>query len=185
MVAQLCGKIKAVKIIKAPHPLLKQKALPVGKINAGVQKLIKAMKRTLQEAAEPKGMGLAAPQVGQSLRLILVQKISKRSEEGPLFVFLNPEITKFSKKKELGIEGCLSLPGVFGSVERSRSIKLSALNGKGKRIKMGAAGLFARVIQHEVDHLDGILFTDKVKGKLYTSQELEKAAKNDEAGPPK
>lgn len=119
-----------------------------------IQKLIFDMKETVIPAC---GIGLAAPQVGLLLRLIVIALNDK------LMAFINPKITKFSWRKEVDEEGCLSVPGKFGPVKRSKIIKVEALDERGKLLKFKAKDLFARVIQHEIDHLDGILFIDKAK----------------------
>jgi peptide deformylase len=102
------------------------------------------------------GIGLAAPQVGKNIRMCVIN-----TEKGDL-VLINPKITGKSFRKDIDEEGCLSIPGVFGTVKRSKKIKVNALNQKGDKINFTASGLFARVIQHEVDHLRGVLFIDKV-----------------------
>ncbi len=104
-----------------------------------------------------KGIGLAAPQIGQNIRLIIVS-----TKAGPQVMF-NPKIVKKSLRQEWGEEGCLSIPGVFGSVKRYRSVECSFFDTKGTKQAAVAEGLLARVIQHEIDHLDGILFIDKAK----------------------
>jgi len=83
-------------------------------------------------------------------------------------VFINPKILKLSKDKKLFPEGCLSAPNVFGEVQRSEKIKIEAYNEKGEKIQRGAAGLLAQTLQHEIDHLDGVLFVDKIHGKIKT-----------------
>lgn len=104
-----------------------------------------------------KGIGLAAPQIGQNIRLIIVS-----TKSGPQVMF-NPKIVKKSIRQEWGEEGCLSIPGVFGNVKRYRTVECSFFDTKGQRQVAKAEGLLARVIQHEIDHLDGILFIDKAK----------------------
>lgn len=104
-----------------------------------------------------KGIGLAAPQIGQNIRLIIVN-----TKSGPQVMF-NPKIVKKSIRQEWGEEGCLSIPGVFGNVKRYRTVECSFFDTKGQRQVAEAEGLLARVIQHEIDHLDGILFIDKAK----------------------
>lgn len=163
-----------MKILTVPNPILRQKAKVVSKIDGRVTALITAMVKKIDETKGPKGIGLAAPQVGELLRIILAREIKERGKEGELFVLVNPKIKKTSKKTELGIEGCLSVPGLYGFIERPYSIKIEALSEKNRKVKRSMSGLFARIIQHEVDHLDGVLFTDKVKGKLYTAEQLEK-----------
>lgn len=143
------------KILIHPNPILRQKSQPIENVLASeIQTLIGQMTEVLK--AE-EGLGLAAPQVGENLRLIL---INTKDGIKPL---INPVIRRRSLGKELGEEGCLSIPGVYGLVNRLRKIKVLALDQSGKKIKFIANGMLARVIQHEVDHLNGILFIDKVK----------------------
>jgi len=140
-----------------PDPILriKGKRLKIKEIaKDDIQQLILAMGETMIAA---KGIGLAAPQVGRSLRIALI-----KTEDG-LLVLINPRISRRSLKKDTQEEGCLSIPEVFGTVKRSIRINVSARDKTGKKIKFTANGLFARVIQHEIDHLNGVLFIDKVK----------------------
>ena len=101
------------------------------------------------------GVGLAAPQIGKNIRLAVIN-----SKDG-VFCLINPKFTKKSWAREIGQEGCLSIPGVFGKVKRHKKISLTYTDKDGKKTKMTAIGMMARVIQHEIDHLDGILFIDK------------------------
>jgi peptide deformylase len=142
-----------LKIITYPNDILRKKAQEVENVlDPNIQKLAEDMTETMKEG---KGVGLAAPQIGQSIRLITIDV-----KDEPLILF-NPKITFFSKKKEDGEEGCLSLPKKFGQVERSHKVRVKAQDLKGNKIKFKAEGLFARVLQHEIDHLDGILIIDK------------------------
>lgn len=118
-----------------------------------LQQLVLAMCETMHKKD---GIGLAAPQIGKNKRICVIN-----TEDGDL-VLINPYIIKKSFKKDIDEEGCLSVPGVYGNVKRSKKIRVKALTPQGKEIKFDAEGMFARVIQHEVDHLDGILFIDKV-----------------------
>lgn len=102
------------------------------------------------------GIGIAAPQVGQNIRAIIVNL----KKEGAT-AFLNPEITKASEATTVGEEGCLSVPGKYGMVRRHKRISLQALNRHGRKVEMDVSGLFATVFQHEIDHLNGILYIDK------------------------
>lgn len=103
------------------------------------------------------GIGLAAPQIGKTIRLIVVS-----TNDGPLAMF-NPELTKKSLLKEWGEEGCLSIPQTFGDVKRHKSVRCSFIDAEGKNRSIDAKGLLARVIQHEIDHINGVLFIDKAK----------------------
>lgn len=144
-------------IITIPNPILREKARKIGPEeikSSTIKKLIFDMKETVVPAG---GVGLAAPQVGFSVRLIVI------AIENKITALINPEIIKFSWRTEVDEEGCLSVPGKFGSVRRAKSIIVEALDENGTPLKFRAEKFFARVIQHEVDHLDGILFTDKAK----------------------
>lgn len=101
------------------------------------------------------GVGLAAPQIGKNIRLAVIN-----SKDG-IFCLINPKLTRRSWTSESAEEGCLSIPGVFGKVKRHKKISLTYYNQEGKKSKLTASGMMARVIQHEIDHLDGILFIDK------------------------
>lgn len=136
------------------NPILRQKAQEIKKITAQIKQLISDMNETLEVN---NGLGLAAPQVGQSLRVIL----AKPAPNKKAVVLINPEIKKTSRKKEIMVEGCLSLPNTAIAIERSRKITVVGLDIDGKKIKIKAEGLLARVIQHEIDHLDGTLIVDK------------------------
>ncbi|MFH1366661.1 MAG: peptide deformylase [Patescibacteria group bacterium] len=141
-------------IYKDGSPILRKKATSVNKLDKAVFKFANDMAETMEKE---NGIGLAAPQVGKSWRLICV-----KAKQGPL-VFINPLIIKKSFRKNAAEEGCLSVPGIFGRVKRHNSLILSAQGLSNEIIKLKAKGLMARVIQHEIDHLDGILFTDKVE----------------------
>ena len=144
-------------IITLPNPILRERAreiTPEEIKTSDIQKLISDIKETVLPAG---GIGLAAPQVGFSVRLIVIALGNK------LMALINPEIINFSWRKEVLEEGCLSVPQKFGPVKRAKIIKVKALDENGKIIKFKAKDLFARVIQHEVDHLNGILFIDRAK----------------------
>lgn len=134
-----------------------------------IDELIKKMKAAMVKA---KGIGLSANQIGLNLKVFVAQitEIDKRGnkriitpEEKKSYVIFNPEIIKSSKQTEIMEEGCLSVPGVYGDVERPKNITIKGQNRYGKPIKIEANGLLARVFQHETDHLNGILFIDKAK----------------------
>lgn len=140
-----------MEIVKEGDPLLRQKSEPVGQVTKRIRKLIKDMLETMNSAD---GVGLAAPQVGISQRIIVVDV-----GEGPV-ALINPEIEEASGK-ELDVEGCLSIPGTFGYVERAQQVTVAGLNESGRSVRIRAEGLFARALQHEVDHLEGVLFIDR------------------------
>lgn len=136
-------------------PILRKESKVVKEITGRVKTIIKDMIETMYHE---NGVGLAAPQVGILKRIFVVDIQDGFGHR----VFINPEITE-KKGKEMGAEGCLSLPGVTGEVERSYSIVVKALNEKGEEFTLEAEGFLARAIQHENDHLNGVLFTDYLK----------------------
>ena len=139
-------------LIGEQNKTLRQRSLPVRHINADVRNLIEQMKKTIKEN---NGVGLAAIQIGEPTRIIVCEIDDK------FYTFINPEIIKSFPETSVTEEGCLSLPSIYGEVERPKKISIKATNFEGKKIKMKAFDLLARVIQHEIDHLDGILFIDK------------------------
>jgi peptide deformylase len=144
-------------ILTYPNTILRQKAQEINLTEIGtltLQELIKNMQQTVKAAG---GIGLAAPQIGQSKRMIIINL------ENNNLVLINPKITRFSLRKELGEEGCLSLPGKFVLVKRAKVIKVTAFDENGKELKFKAKDLLARVIQHEIDHLNGVLIIDKAE----------------------
>jgi peptide deformylase len=155
-------------IVTLPDPVLRRKAKPVTKFGKELQALIDDMIETMRQAP---GVGLAAPQVSVSERLIVVEYGEEEETEAgeiielpkKLFILANPEIVKTSEEKVKGIEGCLSIPGIVGEVERFESIQLRGLNRHGKPARVKAEGWLARIFQHEIDHLDGVLFPDRAE----------------------
>ncbi len=151
-------------IVTFPDPFLRLKAKPVKKFDKDFQVLIEDMFETMLN--EP-GVGLAAPQIGQSIQLVVIEYAEEsENEEAPKrkpkrYVLVNPEIVKQSEETVEGMEGCLSVPGLVGNVERHESVTVKALNRSGKPQKIKAKGWMARIIQHEVDHLNGILYIDR------------------------
>lgn len=147
-----------LKILTQPNPVLRKKSVEINLAeikNRGFKKLISDMGKTMLKTD---GVGLAAPQIGKNIRLAVIN-----FKDG-VFCLINPKLTKKSWAREFGQEGCLSIPGVFGQVKRHKKISLTYYDGQGKKVKLTAVGLMARVIQHEIDHLDGILFIDKAIG---------------------
>lgn len=164
------AKLLPIKIYSCPVLRQKSRGLKVEELQKKeIQQLISDMEKTMKEKD---GLGLAAPQVGQSVRIAVIN-----TEDGCL-VLVNPKILHQSWKKEILEEGCLSLPEVYGLVKRSIKVRLVALNKEGKKVKFKASGMFARVIQHEIDHLDGILFIDKAKEITKGKDKLEKLLKS-------
>jgi len=175
-----------LKIVVAPNSVLSDITKPVLKVDAGVLKIIAEMKKTLESTTDPKGVGLAAPQIGKSLRIF----IAKPTDNSDIFVFINPEIVqkslevdyvkrpkKSGKKASKKLEGCLSLPNIWGPVLRASSLTLSFLDEEGVHHEQKFSNFMATIIQHEYDHLNGVLFPKRVldqKGILYKSHKNEK-----------
>ena len=149
-------------IVTLPQVVLRKKARKVGEFGPDLQTLIDDMIATMRQAP---GVGLAAPQVGESTRLIVVEYGDEENDEIPpkLYVIANPEITRASSETVLGTEGCLSIPGIQGDVERIESITVKGLNRYGQPMTVKANGWLARIFQHEIDHLDGVLFVDRAE----------------------
>jgi peptide deformylase len=151
------------------HPVLRTKAQPIppGDItSARIQRLIDDMFDTMHEYS---GIGLAAPQVHESLRLFVAGvrdpeagESGNEDDDMPLMTVINPTITMVGDEVANGWEGCLSIPDIRGTVPRAAQIQLEAYDRRGKRMKLAVKGLGARVIQHETDHLDGVLFFDRM-----------------------
>lgn len=152
-----------LSIITLPDEILRKRSKEVDRefvLLKKTQKLIEEMIVTMKTAD---GVGLAAPQVGESIRLCMINQTADETNLKNDLVLINPVWKKMSIKKAIMEEGCLSVPKTYGKVKRYVKIKIDALNEKGEKISFIASGLLARVIQHEVDHLDGILFIDKAK----------------------
>lgn len=178
-----------IKIVTAPSEILSQKARSVKKID---KKLIGEMKETLLSAKDPEGVGLAAPQIGKPLSIFII----KPTPKSPIKVFINPKVAEerneafpknpgernpaqAGKKRshQSRLEGCLSLPNIWGDVKRKPALTLEFVDEKGKTYMKEFKGFMATIIQHELDHLNGILFTQMVlkqNGQLYKSYKDEK-----------
>ncbi len=164
------------KIVYLDNPVLRQKARKVTAFNAGLKKLVDDMLETLHDAP---GVGLAAPQIAVGQRVIVVSvPPAKPDDEDPLpdagktWAVVNPEIAKASDEMVEGVEACLSIPGYFGEVSRHQSVVVRGFNVKGKPIKIKAGDFTARIFQHEIDHLDGVLFIDRAD-KVWKAEERE------------
>jgi len=150
-------------VIKMPDPMLRRKAHKVEKFDRDFQILVEDMIQTMRE--EP-GVGLAAPQINVSSQVIVVEyPLDDQVEDAKpeLFVFANPEIIEKGEETEFGIEGCLSVPALLGEVERNTRVVVSGLDRRGRKQKLSATGWLARIFQHEIDHVNGILFVDRAK----------------------
>jgi len=159
------------KVIKLPHPTLRRKAHRVETFDKDLQTLVDDMIQTMRD--EP-GVGLAAPQINLSQRLIVVEYPEDDSVPDPkakIFIVANPEIIKRSDEMVSGIEGCLSVPNLYGQVERAETVIVAGQNQHGDEIKIEASGWLARIFQHEIDHLNGVLFVD-IAEKLFRPEEI-------------
>lgn len=141
-----------LEIKKAGDPVLKEVCAPVEKIDKQLKKLMDDMAETMYES---NGVGIAAPQVGKAIRLVVIDC----QDEHGLLELINPVIT-FREGTETDTEGCLSVPDIYGEVERAAKVKVEFTNRRGKKQRVTATGLLARCIQHELDHLEGQLFID-------------------------
>ncbi len=158
-----------LKVARLGHPVLRAKALPVppGEIRSPqIQQLIDDMFETMHEYG---GIGLAAPQVHQGLRIFVAgvreaERVTPMDDDAgmPFVALVNPEIVPVGKSIDSGWEGCLSIPDIRGQVPRAASVRVRAYDRAGQRVDIDATGLPARVLQHEYDHLDGVLFFDRM-----------------------
>ncbi len=166
-----------LKIVTLPDEVLRTKARPVTKIDDALQTLIDDMIETMRAA---NGVGLAAPQIGQSIQLAVIETLPKTDEEGndipgsrELFTIVNPRIVWESREVIDGVEGCLSIPGYVGEVERAYAVRVRAQDRRGKPLKLRLKGWTARIFQHEIDHLNGVLYIDKLTDRenFWTDEE--------------
>lgn len=168
-----------LEIIQPNNPVLRQKGRPVTNFeDESFQKLIDDMIETMRAAD---GVGLAAPQVDQSLRVAVIETMPDLDEEGneiegtrDLYIIANPEIVWESREMVDGIEGCLSIPGYLGEVSRHKAIRVRAQDRHGNKIRLRLYDWNARIFQHEIDHLDGVLYIDRLTDpdNLWTEEEF-------------
>lgn len=144
-------------IVKIPSQVLYRKAHKIKVFDDATARLAQDMTDTLFSTT---GVGLAAPQIGVGDRLIVIH-YGEEDEDPVLYVVVNPEITERSEEMVSGVEGCLSVPGMIGEVDRHEKVTVKGFDVKGKALKIKAEGWLARIFQHETDHLDGILFTEQ------------------------
>lgn len=168
-----------LEIIQPNNPILRQKARPVTRFDDRLQRLIDNMIETMREA---NGVGLAAPQVKQPLRLSVIETLPDVDDDGneiegtrDLYVIANPEIVWQSRKMVDGIEGCLSIPGYLGEVSRHESVRIRAQDRYGRKIRLRLRDWDARIFQHEIDHMNGILYIDKLTApeNFWTEEEFQ------------
>ena len=153
-----------LKIVTVPNPVLSSPTKPVAKIDDSVKKLVAEMKETLEAQSDPQGVGLAANQIGLNLSLFII----KKNPKAKIAVFINPKILKKVEKKlrrkkrlPVKLEGCLSIPRIWGPVKRAGKISLEYQDLNGKTKKEWFFGFMATIIQHEIDHLEGVVFTQR------------------------
>jgi peptide deformylase len=165
-------------IVTLPDPILRRKARVVTTFDKKLQTVIDDMIETMREAP---GVGLAAPQVGISDRLIVVEYYENEPAEEAedetkkkIWVMINPEIIKTSEEIVMGVEGCLSVPNLVGEVERHDAVQIKALNRYGQSMRVKAQGWLARIFQHEIDHINGVVFTDRATHVWLPETEEEK-----------
>jgi peptide deformylase len=165
-------------VLTTEDPRLRQRAHAVDRFTDDLQTLIDDMVETMRAAP---GVGLAAPQVGVSQRVIVVEFGDEEDEEKPrkLYTLVNPEITRLSKETVIGTEGCLSIPEYVGDVERAEAVTVKAQTRHGQPVTIKAKGWLARIFQHEVDHLDGVLFPDRAE-KVYRLEDVEEKPEENE-----
>jgi peptide deformylase len=174
-----------LKIVQAGEPVLRQQARPLSAeeiLSKEIQDLIEHMRETLRDAP---GVGLAAPQVGLPLQLAVIEdrpeyQTAKLSEEElaarervpvPFHVIVNPEIVAYSEDRATFYEGCLSVAGFMAKVERARSVRVACLDHRGQPQTIEARGWYARILQHEIDHLHGRLYLDRMDSRSFSTLE--------------
>lgn len=152
------------EIVTSPAPVLRTRAHKIREVTPETRQLLEDMVDTMRAAP---GVGLAAPQIGVSQRLIVVEYADEEEDSDGaakpprLFAMVNPEIVRRSEESVSGTEGCLSIPGYLGVVDRATSVTVKGLNRFGQPMRVKASGWLARIFQHEIDHLDGVLYIDR------------------------
>jgi peptide deformylase len=159
-------------LIILPDPILKTTSKPVTGVDAGVRKLFDDMLATMYDAP---GIGLAAIQIGQPLRMLVID-LAKEGEEKAPQIFINPEVVAYSEERSVYEEGCLSIPDYYADVERPAAVKIKYVDRTGSTHEIEATGLLATCLQHEIDHLDGVLFIDYIS-KLKREMVIKKFGK--------
>jgi peptide deformylase len=166
---------KIVTLGGPKEAILHTKAKKVSRFDSYLERLVADMWETMRDAP---GVGLAAPQIGEPIRVLVAEY------EDESYALVNPEILKRAEEEVLGTEGCLSIPGYVGdNVPRAESVVVKARDPKGKEIRVRAEGWFARILQHEIDHLDGILYIDRIRPedvREVTDEDIEKSAEGKE-----
>jgi peptide deformylase len=169
-------------ILQLPEPVLRRVSTPVAKIDDEIKRLIKDMFETMYDAP---GIGLAAVQIGVPKRVVTIDATRGEEEKNPM-VFINPEIVSSSDEKDVKEEGCLSIAEYYEEVERPSAVTVRYMDEKGKTKEIEAEGLLARALQHEIDHLNGVLFIDhlsKLKRDRVTKKFTKAAKANKRSAP--
>jgi peptide deformylase len=161
---QLHDIILSMKLTHVPHPLLASPCAPLTAEQLRSETITDLVKKMEETMLANNGIGLAANQVGKDLSLFIIDKKLAAEHEVPT-VYANPEITEYGREKDTLEEGCLSIPGLWVDITRSKKIMFKALDGEGNKIKFKARGMLARVLQHETDHLNGTTIKDHAKKK--------------------
>ena len=151
----------SLQLITYPHPTLRHRSKPILRVDARLKELVEEMFEIMYEF---RGVGLAANQVNLPIRLFIANP-SGNKDEGPELVFINPEVNKAKGIAEAE-EGCLSLPGINANVKRNKSLQINAYDMSGNEIKADIDGFLGRIVQHEIDHLDGVLFIDRLAEEI-------------------
>lgn len=169
-----------LEVLQIGHPTLREKSKKITRFDSALAALAEDMVETMHEV---NGVGLAAPQVGVAGRLIVIEipDDSDYDHPGEKWIVCNPEIVKASRETEVGQEGCLSIVGYVGMVERATEVIVRGQDLQGRKIRIKAEDYVARVFQHEIDHLDGILYVDRAEeGSLMTIQEYEELTRQEQ-----
>lgn len=165
-------------IVKVPSKVLTTKCEKVKKNDPELKNLVADLVDTLENAQNPQGAGLAAPQIGVLKKVLIARNFyedtsNPNSTKYENVVFINPKIVSHSQETNIDWEGCLSIPDTYGKVQRYNQIKVRTEDVDGQEYTIKASGFFARIIQHEIDHLEGVLFTSKMIGKKVSEKELD------------
>lgn len=168
-------------IITLPNPHLRQRSQKVGLITDEMRQLVKDMEEATLDWEDNRehevGVALAAVQIDRLYRVVVVRNNFDDKKDRRFLTLINPEITKYEGELEEDFEGCLSVKDIYGKVKRHTKVRVKALNELGKEIRVTAEGFLARVLQHEIDHTNGILFVDHLKGEKEAFFSLEKDGK--------
>ena len=155
-----------LKILTVPNPILKKKSKNVSKVDKSLERLAHDMAETIEnyQSDIETGVAMAAVQIGKPVRLVVL-----REDDGSYVGLINPEVIKLYGEKKEDLEGCLSVPSIYGVVLRHENADIKGTSMDGKKFKLKTSGILSRILQHEIDHLNGVLFTDRVKNieKIY------------------